>query len=549
MAARLSRASSRPAGEKGSSSSPPTTRATSSGPTRSSNWGSDGLEPPPVPQSPTPPVRNRRGDGETGRRGDSIDELSLTRVGHLRQGRGAGASPAYRDRLDLLFRGDRCHAGFVRDRAVWIARRGQGQGLFGAALDHSLLLCRDGAPARLRPRGGDRHRLRAPEGCSGLAHSRRQDPLQLPPLPGDRRGHAAGLLDPSRMAPGFARRYDRSPRPRGLRSRRRLDVPGGARRPRVAEERPVRGDLFPAPPASASLSHRGDRGGRGRIPALNTAPRHRGLRPRGHLRRLSSGQRGMGRLGRHGDGALRLSLSPRPPVALSGADGGSGGRGDGGNAMKVLKWLLLPYMTAIVIGAFLWPAPAQGFIGESSRIFFFHVPCAWTSALASLVAAGYSVPYLARRNPRHDDVAAGAVRLGLLFAVLALVTGALFAKIMWGAYWNWDPRESSFLLLIFLYAAYLFLRAAVEDPERRARMSAAYALFAAVLMPFLFFVAPRVPSSLHPQTVINPQGKILMDTPTKAVFFGAMVGFTGLFFWMLSLESRAARLQRTVDSS
>jgi heme exporter protein C len=212
--------------------------------------------------------------------------------------------------------------------------------------------------------------------------------------------------------------------------------------------------------------------------------------------------------------------------------------------MKVLKWLLLPYMTAIVIGAFLWPAPAQGFIGESSRIVFFHVPCAWTSALAFLVAAGYSVAYLARRNPLHDDVAAGAVRLGLLFAVLALVTGALFAKIMWGAYWNWDPRESSFLLLIFLYAAYLFLRAAVEDPERRARMSAAYALFAAVLMPFLFFVAPRVTSSLHPQTVINPQGKILMDTPTKAVFFGALIGFSGLFFWMLSLESRAARLQR-----
>jgi ABC-type transport system involved in cytochrome c biogenesis, permease component len=212
--------------------------------------------------------------------------------------------------------------------------------------------------------------------------------------------------------------------------------------------------------------------------------------------------------------------------------------------MKMLKWLLLPYMTAIVIGAFLWPAPAQGFIGESSRIVFFHVPCAWTSALAFLVAAGYSLAYLARRNPLHDDVAAGAVRLGLLFAVLALITGALFAKIMWGAYWNWDPRESSFLLLIFLYAAYLFLRAAVEDPERRARMSAAYALFAAVLMPFLFFVAPRVTSSLHPQTVINPQGKILMDTPTKAVFFGALIGFSGLFFWMLSLESRAARLQR-----
>lgn len=216
--------------------------------------------------------------------------------------------------------------------------------------------------------------------------------------------------------------------------------------------------------------------------------------------------------------------------------------------MNFLKWLLLPYMAAVIAGAFLWPAPAQGFIGESSRIVFFHVPCAWTGALAFLVAAGYSIAYLARRNPRHDDVAAAAVRIGLVFAVLALITGSLFAKIMWGSYWNWDPRESSFLLLIFLYAAYLFLRAAVEDPERRARMSAAYALFAAVLMPFLFFVAPRVTASLHPQTVINPQGKILMDGPTKMVFFGALIGFTGLFFWMLSLESRAARLARQVAS-
>lgn len=212
--------------------------------------------------------------------------------------------------------------------------------------------------------------------------------------------------------------------------------------------------------------------------------------------------------------------------------------------MRLLKLLLLPYMAAVIAAAFLWPEPAQGFIGESARIVFFHVPCAWTASLAFLVAAGYSIAYLLRRNRRHDDVAAAAVRLGLLFAVLALVTGSLFAKIMWGAYWNWDPRESSFLILILLYAAYVFLRAVLDDPERRARISATYALFAAFLMPFLVFVAPRVTASLHPQTVINPEGKILMDTPFKVVFFAAHVGFSALFFWMLSLETRVLRLAR-----
>jgi heme exporter protein C len=205
-------------------------------------------------------------------------------------------------------------------------------------------------------------------------------------------------------------------------------------------------------------------------------------------------------------------------------------------------------MAAVVAGAFLWPVPAQGFLGESSRIVFFHVPCAWTASLAFLVAAAYSLAYLVRRRRTSDDVASAAVRLGLLFSVIALITGSLFARIMWGSYWNWDPRESSFLMLVFLYAAYLFLRAAVDDPDRRAALSAAYALFAAILMPFLVFVAPRVTKSLHPQTVINPQGKILMDTPTKTVFFAALVGFSALFFWMLSLDTRVQRVERRRES-
>ena len=216
--------------------------------------------------------------------------------------------------------------------------------------------------------------------------------------------------------------------------------------------------------------------------------------------------------------------------------------------MKLLKLLLLPFMGAVVAAAFVWPEPAKGFIGESSRIVFFHVPCAWTSSLAFVIAAAYSLAYLVKRNPWYDDVATSAVKIGLLFGVLTLITGSLFASVMWGTWWNWDPRESSYLLLVFLYAAYLFLRAAIDDPERRARIAAAYALFGAVIMPFLVFVAPRVTASLHPQTVINPQGKILMDTPTRAVFFSALAAFSGLFVWMLSIDARAARAARLAKS-
>ncbi|MGH9442332.1 MAG: cytochrome c biogenesis protein [Thermoanaerobaculia bacterium] len=212
--------------------------------------------------------------------------------------------------------------------------------------------------------------------------------------------------------------------------------------------------------------------------------------------------------------------------------------------MKALKWLLGPYLLAVILAAFFWPRPAKGFIGESSRIVFFHVPMAWAATIAFLVAAGYSVAHLVRRIPESDEAAASAVRLGFLFSVLATVTGSIFAGVMWGSYWNWDPRETSIVMLLFLYAAYLFLRGAISDPERRGVLCAVYALFSGFVMPFLVFVIPRVTTSLHPQTIINPEGRILMDTPTRTVFFAALTGFTALFFWMWDVDRRLERMKR-----
>jgi len=212
--------------------------------------------------------------------------------------------------------------------------------------------------------------------------------------------------------------------------------------------------------------------------------------------------------------------------------------------MKALKWLLGPYLLAVVLAAFFWPQPAKGFIGESSRIVFFHVPMAWAATIAFVVAAAYSIVHLVRRSPESDEAAASAVRLGFLYSILATVTGSIFAGVMWNSYWNWDPRETSIVMLLFLYAAYLFLRGAISDPERRGVFCAVYALFSGFVMPFLIFVIPRVATSLHPQTIINPQGKILMDTPTRAVFFGSLIGFTALFFWMWDVDRRLERMKR-----
>ncbi len=136
----------------------------------------------------------------------------------------------------------------------------------------------------------------------------------------------------------------------------------------------------------------------------------------------------------------------------------------------ISKLALLVWLAVVIVAAFFYVHAAEGFIGESSRIVFFHVPMAWIAVLAFLVSCITSVMYLRRRDPKDDIRASVSAGLGLLFAVLATTTGAVFAKIMWGAYWNWDPRQTSITILLLIYAAYLALRGAVDDPERRASL-------------------------------------------------------------------------------
>jgi heme exporter protein C len=118
------------------------------------------------------------------------------------------------------------------------------------------------------------------------------------------------------------------------------------------------------------------------------------------------------------------------------------------------------------------------------------------------------------------------------------VTGSIFAKIMWGSYWNWDPRETSITFLLLIYAAYFALRGAVADPERRASLAAVYAILAFVTVPFLVFVVPRVYWSLHPDTIINTQAKLNMDSRMFQVLMASLAGFSGLFVWLYSIECR-----------
>ncbi|MBS1538779.1 MAG: cytochrome c biogenesis protein CcsA [Bacteroidetes bacterium] len=182
---------------------------------------------------------------------------------------------------------------------------------------------------------------------------------------------------------------------------------------------------------------------------------------------------------------------------------------------------------------------------ERARILYFHVPMSWIAVLAYVIAMIYAGKYLKQKQIRDDITSSSAAALGTLFCLLATVTGSIWAKFNWGSFWNWDPRETSIFVLLLIYAAYFALRAAVENEERRARLSAVYAILAAVTVPFFIFILPRITEGLHPGSkgdanigpVISPQAEAL--NPLKQIILSlSFAGFTLVFFWMLSLQIR-----------
>ncbi len=221
--------------------------------------------------------------------------------------------------------------------------------------------------------------------------------------------------------------------------------------------------------------------------------------------------------------------------------------------MRIFQPVLAVWMSAVIVCAYAFPIvpritewyqfPVIPGLGEKARILFFHVPLAWTSVVGFVVSVYYAIRYLRSKEIDHDIRSSAAAGLGLLFCALTTLTGAIWAKFSWGSFWNWDPRETSIFVLLLIYGAYFALRSSIQEDEKRATLAAVYAIIAGVTMPFLMFVMPRIIASLHPDPIINTQGKVSMNGTMLTVFLSSLAGFTGLYFWMYSLKVRLARLE------
>ncbi|MDF3076717.1 MAG: ccsA [Sphingobacteriaceae bacterium] len=197
-----------------------------------------------------------------------------------------------------------------------------------------------------------------------------------------------------------------------------------------------------------------------------------------------------------------------------------------------------------IIAGFLFPVPELDIVNETIRNVYFHVPMWMAMLVLFSISVFYSIRYLVTQKEDHDLIAVECVNAGLIFYVLGLVTGMIWANYTWGEPWSNDPKQSSAAIAFLVYCAYLVLRNSIEEEQKRAKISAIYNIFAYPIMIVLIMILPRMTDSLHPGNGGNPAfGKMDMDNTMRTVFYPAMIAWPVIGVWIATLRYRIRKIE------
>lgn len=217
---------------------------------------------------------------------------------------------------------------------------------------------------------------------------------------------------------------------------------------------------------------------------------------------------------------------------------------------QILLFILMAYVIIAGISFPIVPKPQAWYefpripgLEENAKIIFFHVPSSWLATVAFLMATIYSVKFLRRKNMEDDMKAYTSIQIGMVFVVLATVTGSVWAKFAWGSFWHWDPRETSIFALLLIYGALFALRSAIENEEKKATLSAVYNIIVFVTVPFFIFIMPRIMAGLHPGSTNDdnsgPVVNFKMNGNMQIVFYISLTAFSMLYAWMWNVGARS----------
>ncbi len=208
-----------------------------------------------------------------------------------------------------------------------------------------------------------------------------------------------------------------------------------------------------------------------------------------------------------------------------------------GKKEEIICWLTLG-LTILAIYLALIYAP---FINEpkliprvAQKIFYFHVPGAWVGFLAFLVVFVCSIAFLKTSDRRYDSVAQVSAEIGVVFSTITLITGPIWGKAAWGAWWDWgEPRLVTFLVLWLLYLGYIILNRSVGEDFRRARYAAVFGIVAFIDVPIVF-LSVRWYRTVHPGQPILESGGL--SPQMKTAFFLSLFVFTVLYYLILRMR-------------
>lgn len=204
-------------------------------------------------------------------------------------------------------------------------------------------------------------------------------------------------------------------------------------------------------------------------------------------------------------------------------------------------WKVLVVITIIytLIAGFLLGVPRLYELHETIRNLYFHVPMWMAMLTVFTISVFYSVMYLRTGNEKYDLIAVECVNTGIVFYVLGLITGMLWAKYTWGAFWNGDPKQNSAAIAFLLYCAYLVLRNSIDEEQKRAKIASIYNIFAFPIMIVLIFILPRMTDSLHPGNGGNPGfSQYDLDSRMRVVLYPAFIAWAGMAIWIASIRYR-----------
>ena len=195
-------------------------------------------------------------------------------------------------------------------------------------------------------------------------------------------------------------------------------------------------------------------------------------------------------------------------------------------------------------------APLEAVMNYVQKIFYFHISNAWVGMLGFIVSAFSGILYLVTKDPKWDIFELAAVEISLVFFLIAIVTGSIWAKPSWGTFWTWDARLTTAAILEMIYLAYLLLRKGIDDPERRARFGAVYTLMGAVSVP-ISFLSIRIWQTIHPAVIgvgsSGAQGGFGMTPAMLITMFFCLATFSIIFITLFWYRVRLGRLAEQVD--